>query len=163
MKLYSLIISMFFVSIVVGQKTFIDTGRPKPVLERNAQDIVGKDFKVSYEYVAYNNTDKQLDSINKINAATKARMDKKCKDDWEGDLKTAIFRETSNLEAMTNVLIELKMISPDDFVYYVRKGKKGKYVAYVYGNIEPENRKNVYPQKILKIKKDVNKYDVKEK
>lgn len=163
MKLYSLIISLFFASVVIGQKTLIETGRPKPVLERNAQDIVGKDFKITYEYVAFNDTEKQLDSINAINAATKARMSKRYKGDWEGDLKTAVFRETSNLEAITKVLLELEMITADNFVYYERKCKKGKYLAYVYGNIEPENRHSVHPQKILKIKKELLTYDVKEK
>ena len=132
------VLGSFHVSF--GQQTIIETGRPKPYVIRNAQEIAGKKFKVKYVYVAYRSDKEQLDSISKNNEKTYAFLAKKYGDDWKRQLDNAVKNELENFGTFMGMMKKNNAINDDNLVHFSKSNCGDKYVAEVYPAIEPENR-----------------------
>jgi hypothetical protein len=144
-------IIVLFVQSTFAQKTWIETGRPKPVLERNAQEIVGKKWKISFEYQASNGSEEQLAAINQSNAKTEAYFQKKKGDQWEELIQKDVQEELNNLKILSTALVAHKQAETENYVYFQKKSKS-TYKAWIYPAIEPENKKNSTPLKTIKCK-----------
>lgn len=156
-------IGMLFISFIGNsQYTIIETGRPKPFVERNAQEIGGRKMKVKYEYEAYK-TDAQVEGITAKNAATFERLEKNYGKDWRSKLEESNNAVLHTLNAFIRVMKEEELISNENLVYFT-KAKCGKwYTAEIYPAIEPENRTREQLVRAIRIREKGDYGDVKMK
>lgn len=140
MKYFFLLVITGFFSVSFAQKTIIETGRPKPYIVRNAQEIAGKKFKIKYVYVAYNNDKQQLDSIRQNNEKTHTFLVKKYGEDWKQEIDKSIKNELENFGTFLGMMKKNNTITDDNLVHFTKSNCGDKYVAEIYPAIEPENR-----------------------
>lgn len=161
MKYVLYILSFLCIHFGYAQNTIIETGRPKPFVERNAQEIAGRKFKVNYEYIAFNNDPAQLDSISKINKATYAHLEKKYGAQWRGKIEEEIDAELHSLNAYLSVLESEGVINDENLVYFMKPKCGKKYTVNIYPNIEPENRSRENLIKQVRVKETGDMTEVK--
>lgn len=152
MKITLYVFLFLCVHFSFGQRTLIETGRPKPFMERNAQEIAGSKFKVSYAYVAFQNNPNQLDSINKINEETFIYLEKKHGSQWREKINQEIRDELARLNSFFEALLAQNVIEENNLVYFTKPRCGKKYRVNVYPNIEPENRSKDNLIKQVKVK-----------
>lgn len=140
---------------VVGfsQNKILLTGRPLSDFDRNVKEIAGKKFNIIYEYVAFNSTPSQLDSINAVNNVAFSKLEKKQGSDWRTKLSKMETEERSNLSLFQSMLIKEGKANSMNLLLY-SKSKCGKsYRVKVYQDKDlPSTEQEVIKQYVMKVK-----------
>lgn len=149
---YLLLLGIFFFSqYIFAQYVIVETGRPKPWINRNAQEIVGKKIKVKYDYFVYKNQH-ELDSILSINKVSSDYLESKYGADWRKIIDEKINHEVENLKSLLSQLKDKNELTDENLVYFKSRIFKNKYLAEIYPAIEPENRTKENLIKRIKLK-----------
>lgn len=138
-------IFLIFPFVGFSQYTIIQTGRPQNELTRNIKEIAAKQFKIQYQYIAFNGNPEQIDSINTANKIVYQKLEKKYGNDWKEQLKRQENEEQSNISLFRSLLFKDKKATAQQLIIYEKSKCGKKYTATIYPekDIPIENQKSV--------------------
>jgi hypothetical protein len=135
--------------LVFCQKyTFYKTGRPQTFEYNNAEKIVSKNWKIEYKYVAFDGTNYTLlDSINKINTETTAKLEAQKGVKWQDEFLmevNQILDKTNQIRADINKEIVTLNSGSEKHIHFEQKCFKNRYKAFVVAQILEKGERRFY-------------------